>query len=358
MKGPCANCRSCWPSCSPLCCCLPQPPPRMRSACPLPRSGRRSSPAKTTKPKQTTAKPATAKRSRSKKSTTKAKAAKPKTPKTKKSARKSKPKKPKKKPTDAKLNGRGRAGATEAGPRSTGTTTAGRGTTALAEHPTQPGSGFAQMRRVDLVAQLRLAVGEVEPTGFDQLAGAVGELDPDHRVVAAVADEDAGAGAIGEARLPALDRRHEAAEGEDPRRRRPLGVQPRRVAHHRPHREAAEHGPLRRDPSLLPEPVVEIGQGGAGGLEALRIGMADPRHQIPVVAGRSGKLQRRPRRHHLKSLLRIEEVGEADQVALVGAAAVVEDQQSLRVAGGGAFEMKERLGHLPIASSPRRRRSC
>jgi hypothetical protein len=41
----------------------------------------------------------------------------------------------------------------------TGTTD--RGSIALTEHLTQPGSGFAQVRGVDLMAQLRLAVGEV-----------------------------------------------------------------------------------------------------------------------------------------------------------------------------------------------------
>src|SRR4051794_28868983 len=112
------------------------------------------------------------------------------------------------------------------------------------------------MSRVDLVAELRLAVGEVETTGLNHLSGTTGELDADHRVVAPVADEDAGAGPVGEARFPALDRRHEAAEGEDPGRRRPLGAEPHRVAHHRAHREAAEHGPLGPDPALLPEPIV------------------------------------------------------------------------------------------------------
>ena len=46
---------------------------------------------------------------------------------------------------------------------------------------------------------------------------------------------------------PVLHRRHEAAEGEDPGDRRTLAAQRHRVAHHRAHREAAEHRPLRSD---------------------------------------------------------------------------------------------------------------
>ena len=84
-----------------------------------------------------------------KKSMTKAKAAKPKTARTKNSARKSKPKKPKKKPSDT-LSGEEKAIAAKAAHTITGTTD--RGIIALTEQLTQPGSGFAQMRRVDLVA--------------------------------------------------------------------------------------------------------------------------------------------------------------------------------------------------------------
>lgn len=89
-------------------------------------------------------------RPREKEPTKKVKAAKPKTPKTKNSARKSKPKKPEKKPNGVKLSGRGRP-TTVTALGTTGTTTA-RGTTTLTEHLTEPGSGFAQVRRVDLVA--------------------------------------------------------------------------------------------------------------------------------------------------------------------------------------------------------------
>src|SRR3954452_21028542 len=105
------------------------------------------------------------------------------------------------------------------------------------------------MRGVNLVAELRLPVGEIKTAGLDQVAGSVGELDPDHRIVAPVADEDAGVGAVGEARLPALEGREEAAEAEYPSRRWPLGAEARRVAHHRAHRKAAKHSSLRPDPA-------------------------------------------------------------------------------------------------------------
>ena len=48
--------------------------------------------------------------------------------------------------------------------------------------------------------------------------------------------------------LPALDLGHEAGEGEDAGRRRAVRAEAERVAHHRAHREAAEHGLLRRQP--------------------------------------------------------------------------------------------------------------
>ena len=67
------------------------------------------------------------------------------------------------------------------------------------------------------------------------------------RVAAAVGDEHAGAaGAAREVGLPALDDRDEAREGEDAGRRRAVGPEAERVAHHRAHREAAEDGVLGR----------------------------------------------------------------------------------------------------------------
>ena len=77
---------------------------------------------------------------------------------------------------------------------------------------------------------------------------------------------------------------------------------------------------------------MELGEGGAGGVEGVVVGIADPRHQVPVVAGRARQRQRRPRRDHPQPPLGVERVGQPQQVALVGAAPVVEDEQALGLA--------------------------
>jgi hypothetical protein len=75
---------------------------------------------------------------------------------------------------------------------------------------------------------------------------------------------------------------------------------------------------------------VELGEGAPGRVEGVVIRIADARHEVPVVSGRARKLERRPRRDDMPSPARVEHVGEADQVPLVGPAPVVEDQQPLR----------------------------
>ena len=96
-----------------------------------------------------------------------------------------------------------------------------------------------------------LAIGDLEPPASSR-SRARGEADLDDRVAAPVGDEGARPLAVGERRLPALDRRHEAAEGEDAGDGGSVGAERHRVAHHRPHREAAEHGPLRARPRSPP----------------------------------------------------------------------------------------------------------
>jgi hypothetical protein len=87
---------------------------------------------------------------------------------------------------------------------------------------------------------------------------------------------------------------------------------------------------------------VQLGQGGASGLEALAIGVADAGHQVPVVAGRSRQGQGPARRDDAQSPLRIEGIGEPEQIALVGAAAVVEHEQAPGVSVGRPFQVNER----------------
>ena len=114
---------------------------------------------------------------------------------------------------------------------------------------------------------------------------------------------------------------------EQPRRRRPLARQPERVAHHRAHRESAEHGPLRPDARPLPELVVEGGELPVRGPERVRVGVADARHDVPVVARPAGQREGAARRHDVQPPRRIEHVGEPEQVVLVGPAPVVQDEQ-------------------------------
>src|SRR5438045_3705951 len=80
------------------------------------------------------------------------------------------------------------------------------------------------------------------------------ESDCADRVAAAAGDERARrAGAAREVGLPALDDRDEAREREDARGRRAVRAETERVAHHRAHREAAEHRLLGREPGALPQ---------------------------------------------------------------------------------------------------------
>ena len=77
-------------------------------------------------------------------------------------------------------------------------------------------------------------------------------------------------------------------------------------------------------------------------------GIADARHDVPVVARPARQLQRAARGDDVQPALGVEHVGEAEQVVLVGAAAVVEDQQPVGVAGGRAFFEVEAHGPDPI----------
>ncbi len=77
------------------------------------------------------------------------------------------------------------------------------------------------------------------------------------------------------------------------------------------------------------------GELAVGGVEGVVVGVADARHDVPVVAGPARELQRRPRGDDVQPPLRVEHVGEAEQVVLVRAAAVVEDEQAGGVAAGG-----------------------
>ena len=63
--------------------------------------------------------------------------------------------------------------------------------------------------------------------------------------------------------------------------------------------------------------------------------VADARHDVPVIARPAGICERRARGDDVQPALGVEHVGEAEQVVLVGAAAVVEDQQPGGLAAAG-----------------------
>ena len=94
-------------------------------------------------------------------------------------------------------------------------------------------------------------------------------------------------------------------------------------------------------PGALPQLVVERGQALVGGVEGGRVRVADARHDVPVAAGPAGQLQRPARRNHVQAPLRVEHVGEAEQVVLVRAAAVMQHQQPRRVAGRGSLTERQ-----------------
>ena len=122
------------------------------------------------------------------------------------------------------------------------------------------------------------------------------------------------------------------------------GAEPERVAHHRAHREAAEHGPLRTEPRALPQLVVEAGELVVRGVEGVVVRVADSRHHVPVVAGPARDLQRRARGDDVQPALGVEHLGQPEQVGLVGAAAMVEDHQPLGLPGGRALAV-DQLAH-------------
>ncbi|HEU4737040.1 MAG TPA: hypothetical protein VFS48_08460 [Solirubrobacterales bacterium] len=63
-----------------------------------------------------------------------------------------------------------------------------------------------------------------------------------------------------------------------------------------------------------------------------------------MIAGRGLEHQRRPRRYHVQPAAGVEQIGKPEQVALVGSASVVEDEQTVGNGSGGPLEEGERGG--------------
>ena len=197
------------------------------------------------------------------------------------------------------------------------------------------------MPRVDLVCDVGLVVRDVEPARPEQISRTPGEADIHDRIGASVRHEHARV-ASRECRLPARDDRYESREREDPCRRAPVLSEPERIAHDRAHRESAQHRARGCNARASPELVVEGRELVVRAVERLGIGVADPRHDVPVESGPAWELERRPGSDDVKPVLGIEHVGEREQVVLVGAPAVVQHEQTCRLAVGGSLSIRQR----------------
>ena len=160
-------------------------------------------------------------------------------------------------------------------------------------------------------------------------------VDRDHRVERAVRDRDRVALESGEIELEALDPRYEARERDD--RRGALlrsAAEPQSPAHRRPLREAAEDERAR-------QPVEQLRELLEAAPERLGVGRRDPAEPVPVRAAR----RQRPRpawRHAQQPAFRVELVEEREEVVLVGAAAVEQDEGARRIAGGRPLARRQR----------------
>ena len=85
---------------------------------------------------------------------------------------------------------------------------------------------------------------------------------------------------------------------------------------------------------------MEGGELPVGGVEGLGVRVADAGDDVPVVA-RAAQPQRRPWSDDVKAADGVEVVSEREQVALVGAAAVVEDEQAGRISLGWPLPVGE-----------------
>ncbi len=147
-----------------------------------------------------------------------------------------------------------------------------------------------------------------------------------------------------EIRLPALHGRHEPAQRDQRGRTRTAAAEPERERHHRALREAAEHDLLRRER----QPVEPLGERREAGPEALRVGEADARHDVPVCPARRER-ERRPRRVAGEPALRVEQVEHRVEVVLVRAATVQEDERSLGVSGRGPLERPQAHARVQLS---------
>ena len=187
-----------------------------------------------------------------------------------------------------------------------------------------------------------LAVQNVRTGLFEQCTRRPAEFDRDHRIERPVPERDGGQRRR-QVELETLDRRDEAAQRDQRDRSRPSGTETQGVAHHGALRESAEHEPLRSH-AVVGQEVVQPAHGlRIHAVERPRIGEAELPERVPVPAtGRQG--ERGARRRSNEAAFRIEEVEQREQIELVRAASVEQDECSLGLACRGLDARPEAHG--------------
>ena len=144
---------------------------------------------------------------------------------------------------------------------------------------------------------------------------------------------------VGDVELEAVDSGQKAGERDDRGRAfRRAAPEAERPAHHGALREAAEHRPLERNGERVEPGRRRLERRPEG----CRVGRRDPAERVPVRA--SGRKRERPaRREPEQTPLGIERVEEREEVALVGAAAVEENERPLRLARRVADERLDQV---------------
>ena len=133
----------------------------------------------------------------------------------------------------------------------------------------------------------------------------------------------------------------EAAQRDEPRRPRPARAERERVAHDGALRKAPENRPLPRQV----EPVEPRRDVGVRRREGRGVREADLVKRIPVRPARRER-ERTARRDPEQTPPGVEGVQQREQVVLVRAASVEEDERTLRVARGLPNERSQRLAQL------------
>jgi hypothetical protein len=87
---------------------------------------------------------------------------------------------------------------------------------------------------------------------------------------------------------------------------------------------------------------VQFGQRLERAVKGLGVGVAHARHDVPVMSGPARERQRRTRADHVQAALGIQHVPQAQQIVLVGSAAVMKNEQAGGIAVGRTLAEDER----------------